>query len=387
MSSTLTSEQQMLQSGVERFVREHGRFEHWRASTQAGLPFDPANWQRMAGMGWLGLGIPEAFGGIGGSPADTALVMDGFGRGLLREPYVSSAVLAARLLLDAGEHPRRGALLEGIADGSVQVATALYEAQGRFHLHQVRTTARAQGPALVLDGDKPWVPDAASARVFIVAARSAGASDDRRGISLYLVDADAPGLRREDHRSPDHQHIGRLRLEQVRVDASARIGAEGEALPLIERAVDHAIVARLAEACGAMDAVCAMTLEYLKTRKQFGTTIGSFQALQHRMVDMTIACEESRALLGNAVQALGAADANRVRAVAAAKARIGQCGLFVGHQAVQLHGGIGTSDELAVSHYLKRLLMIDLAYGNSDHHLERFAACAATPEANDTQTA
>ncbi|MDT4865978.1 Crotonobetainyl-CoA dehydrogenase [compost metagenome] len=186
--------------------------------------------------------------------------------------------------------------------------------------------------------------------------------------------ADAIGLLRSDFRSPDHQHIGQLQLDGVDLPTSALLGPLHEGLALLEEGVDNAIAARLAEACGAMDAVSEMTLEYLKVRKQFGTTIGSFQALQHRMVDMTIACEEARSMLLLAQASMDGDPLQRQRALAAAKARVGQCSLFVGHQAVQLHGGVGTSDELAVSHYLKRLSMIDLAYGNADFQRDRFSA-------------
>lgn len=375
MANHLTSEQQMLQDGVERIVRDHGKFEQWRQSTASAEAFDRGTWQQMAELGWLGLGLAEAHGGIGGSPADTALVMEGFGRGLLRQPYVSSCVLSMRLLSASGQ-PSALRLLEGIAGGSTLVTTALAEAHARFHLHRVRTTATPTADGFTLTGDKSWVPDASSADWIIVPARTAGREDALEGLSLFLVPANAPGMQRQDFRSPDHQHIGHLQLQQVRLGATALLGPLHGGLPLLEEAVDHAIVARLSEACGAMDAVAAMTLDYIKTRKQFGTTIGSFQSLQHRMVDMMIACEEARSILGPALQSLGGAPEQRMRAVSAAKTRIGQCGLYVGHQAVQLHGGIGTSDELAVSHYLKRLLMIDLAYGNSDHHLERFAATA-----------
>lgn len=365
----------MLQDGVERIVRDHGKFEQWRQSTASAEAFDRRTWQQMAELGWLGLGLAEEHGGIGGSPADTALVMEGIGRGLLRQPYVSSCVLSMRLLTSSSQ-PSAIALLEGIANGTTLVTTAVAEAHARFHLNRVRTTATQTSDGFILNGEKSWVPDASSANWIIVPARTAGSEDAHDGISIFLLPSDAPSLQRRDFRSPDHQHIGQLQLQQVRLPATALLGPLHGGLSLLEEAVDHAIVARLSEACGAMEAVAAMTLEYIKTRKQFGTTIGSFQSLQHRMVDMMIACEEARSILGPALQSLAETADMRRRAVSAAKTRIGQCALYVGHQSIQLHGGIGTSDELAVSHYLKRLLMIDLAYGNSDHHLERFASAA-----------
>ncbi|MCP5281320.1 MAG: acyl-CoA dehydrogenase family protein [Rhodoferax sp.] len=372
MQFSLNSEQQMLVDSVDRFVREQHRFDQWHPDAQAGLAFKESNWQQMADMGWLGLAISPAHGGMGASPVETMLLMDGFGRGLVREPYVSSCVLAARLLSDAA-HPQGPALLEGIATGRTRVAVALGEPQARFRLQHQHTSARKTGGMYVLDGEKSWVPDGSSAHWLLVPARTSGAVDDRHGISLFLVPIDAPGLRMEHYRGADHQHASRLVLCGLELSAQALVGSEGEGLPLLECAVDHAIAARLAEACGAMDAVTAMTIEYSKTRKQFGVAIGTFQALQHRMVDMAIACEEARAILNHATDGLALPVAARRRAVSAAKARIGQCALFVGHQAVQVHGGIGTSDELVVSHYLKRLSAIELAFGNSDYHLTQVA--------------
>ncbi len=379
MIFTTTPEQQMLQDGVERFVREHGRFEQWRKLTAQGAPFDEDNWRRMADLGWLALAIPEEDGGFGASVAETMIVTEGIGRGLLREPYVSTCVLAARMIGRAGSAEQRG-LLGAIAEGKLRIATALGEAGGRFHLQHVDTRAEATANGFRLNGHKNWGPDAGSAQWLIVPARTAGAVDDTHGISLFLLQADTAGIQHTDFRSPDHSHQSHLRLEGVQLPASALLGTLHEGLALLEYGVDHAIAARLAEACGAMEAVAAMTLDYLKVRKQFGTTIGSFQALQHRMVDTTIACEEARSML-NLVRAHidGPADA-RKRAVSAAKTRVGQCGYYVGHQAVQLHGGVGTSDELAVSHYLKRLAMIDLAFGNADFHRDRYIALSDAAE-------
>lgn len=373
MHTHYTPEQQMLADGVDRFVREHGRFDQWRKLTAEGAAFDEGNWRRMADLGWLALAVPEEDGGFGATAAETMIVAEGLGRGLLREPYVSTCVLAARMLARAGNTLQRG-LLAGIAEGRVRIATALGEEGGRFQMNQVRTRAEHTGTGFSLSGAKSWVPDASSAQWIIVPARTRGPASASDGISLFLVAADAPGLQRTDFRSPDHQHISELKLEGVALAESALLGPLHGGLALLEYGVDHAIAARLAEACGAMETVAAMTLDYLKVRKQFGATIGSFQALQHRMVDMTIACEEARSMLQLVADHMEAAPAERQRAVSAAKARIGQCGYYVGHQAVQLHGGVGTSDELAVSHYLKRLAMIDMSFGNADFHRGRFIA-------------
>lgn len=375
----------MLVDSVERFVRKHHRFDQWHSQAQAGHAFNEANWKRMADMGWLGLAIAQEHGGIGAGPVETMLLMDGFGRGLVREPFVSSCVLAARLLADA-DHAQTPTLLEGIAAGTVRVATALGESDARFSLQHIRTTARRTGDGYRLDGEKSWVPDASSAHWLLVPARTAGSVGERQGISLFLVHVDAPGLRLEHYRSADHQHASRLVLSDLALPAGAIVGPPDQALELLECAVDHAIAARLAEACGAMDAVQAITLNYIKTRKQFGVAIGTFQVLQHRIVDMAIACEEARSILNHATDNLTQDATVRRHAVSAAKARIGQCALLVGHDAVQLHGGIGASDELVVSHYLKRLAGIDMAYGNSDYHLGRVAdAMTVTRPAEQAQ--
>lgn len=363
MDFSLSPEQEQLRDSVDRFAREHASFAAWRALTAAKRPYDVGNWRRMAELGWLAVAVPEEDGGLGGSPVDTMLIMEGIGRGLALEPYVGTCVIAPMMLPGMGAALRE-TLAAGIASGDTIVALAEAEQGARFDLSHIETRASPATDGFVLSGEKIHVLDGATADWFIVSARAPD------GIVLCMIPADAPGLTRTSLRAPDHRHNSRLRFANVAVPA-AHIVAGG--LDLLERAVDHAIAARLAEALGAMDAARDLTLEYLKTRQQFGVPIGGFQALQHRMVDVAIACEEARAMTYQATMQLGAPRRQRRRAVSAAKARVGQNALFVGHQAVQLHGGIGTSDELAVPHYLKRLLMIDLAYGNADHHRGLFA--------------
>ena len=376
MDFDLTPEQEQLRDSVLRFGREHYDFAIWRRITARHAPFDADNWRRMAELGWLAIGVPEEHGGLGGSAVDTMVVMEGMGRCLCLEPLVGSAVIAPALL----QHARpvlRDRLLAEIVAGETMVALAEGEPDGGFDLSWVATTATRDGDGYVLTGAKSQVSDGASAAWFIVPARTSGELDDPHGITLFLVHADAPGLSRTSFRAPDQRHHARLSLDRVTVGADAAIGAIGEGFALLEHAVDLAITARLAEAVGAMDVLRDTTLDYLKTRRQFDAPIGSFQALQHRMVDIAMACEEARSMTYQATMRLGAPRAERRRAISAAKALVGQHGLFVGHQAVQLHGGIGTSDELPVSHYLKRLLMIDLAYGNAAYHRGLFAAAGA----------
>jgi alkylation response protein AidB-like acyl-CoA dehydrogenase len=373
MDFDLTPEQEQLHDSVLRFGREHCDFAAWRRIVADQSPFDPANWRRMADLGWLAIGVPEEYGGLGGSAVDIMVLMEGAGRCLGLEPLTGTAVIAPALLQHAAPSLRE-TLLAGIVSGDTLVALAEGEPEGGFDLAWIATAAKQEGDGFVLTGVKSQVSDGASAGWFIVPARTSGEVDDPAGITLFLVPADAPGLSQTGIRAPDHRHHARLALDRVSVGADTVIGSVGDGLGLLEYAVDCAITARLAEAVGAMDVLRDMTLDYLKTRRQFDVVIGSFQALQHRMVDIALACEEARSMMYQATMRLGAPRGQRRRAVSAAKALVGQAGLFVGHQAVQLHGGIGASDELAVSHYLKRLLMIDLAFGNADHHRRLFAA-------------
>jgi alkylation response protein AidB-like acyl-CoA dehydrogenase len=372
MNFQLTDEQQMLRDSVERFGAEHYAAQHWLREVAAGGASSRSRWRKMADNGWLALAIPAGHGGLDGSAVDVMALMEGFGRHLIFEPFVSSCVLAPALIAHGGGETAT-MLLAAIGSGAAQVAPAIAEADSGFDLHRVATVARAHGAGFRLTGLKSHAVNGADADWFIVPARTRGLADDRDGISLFLVARIAPGLSVESYRSIDHHRHARVRLEDVFVETPALLGPLHGGFPLLEKAVDHAIAAHLAEAVGCMDALSEMTLAYLKSRRQFGVAIGSFQALQHRMVDIAIACEEARSMLYHATLHLQADDLARRRAVSAAKARIGQTGLFVGRQAVQLHGGIGATDELIVSHYLKRLMMIDLAYGNLDYHRALFA--------------
>jgi alkylation response protein AidB-like acyl-CoA dehydrogenase len=375
MNFTLTHEQQQLQDGARRFARERYSFERWRVMTQAGVACNAENWQQMADLGWLAITIAEEDGGLGGNATDVMVLMEEFGKAMVLEPYVSTCI-AGTLLACHANASRRAQLLEGIATGACRIALAIGEEDSRFDLSYVTTRAEHSGDGFTLSGYKSYVPDGSSAHWLIVPARTSGQPGDEAGITLFLVASDAAGTRLQHYRGADYRQASALHLSDVRVDASAVIGEVGAGFALLDLAVDHAVVATLAEAVGAMTAASDMTLDYLKTRKQFGVTIGSFQALQHRMVDMTIACEEARSMLYYALEYLDGASDVRRRAVSAAKVRVAQSAIYVGQQAVQLHGGIGTSDELAISHFLKRLTMFELSFGNTDHHRRRFADTA-----------
>jgi alkylation response protein AidB-like acyl-CoA dehydrogenase len=374
MDFRLTEEQLALQEVLRRFIAKDYDFERRRAFARSPLGYSSQAWAQYAELGLLGLPYPEEFGGLGGSGVDTMAVMELVGQGLLLEPYVSTVVLCGGLLRDAAARGVKEALLPQIAAGKLQIALAAYEAAGRYELAHVASTAVRDAKGWRLTGRKSVVLDAPSADYFLLSARSSGNQTDAEGISLFLVRRDAPGLTLQVYPTHSGGRAADLHLQDVPIDDDAIIGAPERALPVIEHAVDQGIAALCAEAVGIVTALNGATLNYLKTRKQFGTVIGSFQALQHRMADMFIAAEQIRSMaIIAAIQAASDEPAARRRAISGAKAYIGQAARFVGQQAVQLHGAMGIVDELNVSHYFKRLTMIDMTFGDADHHLARFS--------------
>lgn len=363
-------EEVMLADSVDAFGADHYPAALRLGILLAGQEGAQARWMAMADLGWLGLGLAEE--GVCSSTNNGFILAlaKGFGRHLMLEPFVTRCVLAPALIESSGGIAE--SLLSGIADGSVAISLALGEPNAGFGLHHVETTASCQGDGYCLSGVKTHAVDGADAIWFVVPARTSGDVGDAQGISLFLVQRDAPGLTVERHRSIDSHRHACLRLDDVVVNGDALIGERDAALPRLHAAVERAIVAHLAEALGSMEAVAAMTLDYLKTRVQFGKPIGTFQALQHRMVDINTACEEARSMVYHSAASLVGEPGERAVVIAAAKARVGQCGLFVARQAVQLHGGLGFSAELLVSHHLKRQMMLDLAYGNAAYHQQRF---------------
>jgi alkylation response protein AidB-like acyl-CoA dehydrogenase len=368
MNFNYTEEQLALQDTLRRFIAKDYAFEHRRALAKSADGFDHAAWKTFADFGILALPFPEDFGGLNGTAVDSMLVMEMLGRGLALEPYLSTVVLGGGLIRDAGSTAQKEELLPAIAGGELMLALAHHEAGGRYALDRIATTATASAGGWKLDGAKAVVLGAPAAGKLIVSARGA------KGISLFLVDAKAPGLTLRAYPTQDGARAADIRLSGVQVGADALIGPAGGGLAVIERAVDYANAALCAEAVGIMSALNEITLEYLKTRKQFGVPIGKFQALQHRMADMVIATEQARSMATLAAVRADSTDAaERSRAVAAAKAYVMQSARLVGQQAVQLHGGMGVVDELNVGHYFKRLTMIAMTFGDIDFHLGRFS--------------
>jgi alkylation response protein AidB-like acyl-CoA dehydrogenase len=368
MNFNYTEEQLALQDTLRRFIAKDYAFEHRRALTKSADGFDRTAWKTFADFGILALPFHEDFGGLNGTAVDTMLVMEMLGRGLALEPYVSTVVLCGGLIRDAGSVAQKEALLPAIAGGELMLALAHHEPGGRYELDRVATTATPTGSGWQLDGAKAVVLGAPSADKLIVSARNGS------GLSLFLVDTKAAGVTLRAYPTQDGARAADISLAKVAVGADALIGTAGNALPAIERALDYANAALCAEAVGIMSALNEVTLEYLKTRKQFGVPIGNFQALQHRMADMVIATEQARSMATLAAVRADSSDAaERSRSVAAAKAYVSQSARLVGQQAVQLHGGMGVVDELNVSHYFKRLTMIGLTFGDVDFHLGRFS--------------
>lgn len=368
-----TDEQLALQDTLQKFITRDYDFAQRRSFARSPLGYSAAAWDRYAELGLLALPLPEEFGGLGGSGVDVMVVMAEVGRGLLLEPYLSTVVLCGGLIRDVASVAMKQALLPRIAAGTCRIALAAYEAAGRFDLAHVACTAIDQGGRWRLSGRKHVVLDAPSADYFIVSARTGGAVSDADGISLFLVPRDAVGLTMFEYATQSDGKAADLQLADVMLDSASVIGAAGRGLEATQRAVDISIAALCAEALGIVTALNLLTLNYLKTRKQFGVPIGTFQALQHRMADMYIAAEQTRSMTIIAALHVDDADAAaRTRAISGAKAYIGEAARFVGQQAVQLHGGMGMVDEMIVSHYFKRLTMIDMCFGDADYHLARF---------------
>lgn len=377
MDFRLSDEQKLLQDSVGRFIAGAYTMEKRRAAMKQKDGFSRGVWRTLAELGLLGLPLPENDGGSGGSGADVMVVMEQFGRGLLVEPYLASIVLCGGLLKQLAG-PAQRPLLSHLASGDLLMAFAQGERQARYALHDIETSARRSGSGFVLNGHKSVVLHGDSADSLIVSARTAGASRDAHGISLFLVDRTANGVELRGTPTIDGLRSAEITFDNVELGADAVLGPLDGALPAIEHAVDGAIAAICAEAVGIMAALVEATLDYLKTRQQFGAPIGRNQALQHRMVDVQIAYEQARSMACLAAAMADSTDrAARRRAISAAKVQIGRSGKFVGQQAVQLHGGIAMTDEYKVGHYFKRLTMIVTQFGDVDHHLGLFASQGA----------
>lgn len=369
-----TDDQKMFAESLARFFADNYDIPRRRKLVAAEPGYDPAHWRGLAELGAMGVALPEAHGGSGGGPFDTAIVMGAIGASLFASPYLSTAVLGAGML-EAGGGALADRHLPAIAEGNRKLALAHAEPQARYHLEDVATAARPDGGGYRIEGKKSVVLHASSADAIIVPARTAGAQRDRRGITLFFVDAKAPGIDRRDYATVDGQRASDITLSGVKLGKDAVIGDVDGGLALLEAAAERGIAALAAEAAGAMWYLYETTLAYMKTRKQFGATIGSFQALQHRMVDVFTACESAKSASLGAALALAERDpAIRSRRVSGAKLQIDKLARHVAQESIQLHGGMGMTDELSVGHYAKRLTMIGRSFGDTNFHMARYTA-------------
>jgi alkylation response protein AidB-like acyl-CoA dehydrogenase len=377
MHFSLTPEQQLLGDTVQRFLsREYG-FEARAKILKSPEGWSRPIWSRFAEMGLLGLQIPEAHFGMAPAAVETLLTMTALGKALAVEPYLSSAILGTALIRELGSPAQQEALLRPMGAGERIAVPAHGEQGARYDLSRVETTAAREGTGWRLRGKKAVVLHAAAADVLLVSARTGGARDEAKGISVFLVPRDAPGVSLTAYGTFDGQRAADVALD-VALPADALLGGEGEAFAPLSGAFDLGVAALCAEGVGVLQVALDATIEYTKTRKQFGVPIAKFQALQHRMADMLIHVEQARSMSYLAAMRAGEDDPGaRARALSGAKVIVGQACRFVGQQAVQLHGGMGVTDEIAVSHAFKRLVAIEMALGDTEHHLERFIAASA----------
>ena len=382
MDFDLSEEQRLLKESLDRLIGDRYAFEQRKVYAQNPEGWSRELWAQFADLGLLGLPFEERYGGSAGGPVETMIAMEAFGRALVLEPYLATVVLGGGFLRHGGSVEQRTNLVPGIADGSLTFAFAHTERHSRYDLYDIETRAVRDGIGWVIDGEKGVVVHGDTADKLVVTARVSGGRRDRDGVAAFIVDGKTAGVSRRGYPTQDGLRAAEITLANVRVGPQGALGEPGKALPLIERVVDEAIAALCAEAVGAMAVMHELTVEYLKTRRQFGREIGSFQILQHRAVDMLIALEQARSMAMFATMMAAEENAaERRNAVAAAKVQIGRSGKFIGQQAIQLHGGIGMTMEYKVGHYFKRVTMIDTMFGDADHHLRELARRGAAPAA------
>lgn len=374
MDFKLSEEQILLQDSVSRLFSKVYDFEQRRQYADLPEGWSRAIWAQLAELGLLALPFEEESGGLGYGPVEMMLVMEAMGRSLVLEPYLSTVVLAGGAIQLAGSTAQKEYWLTRIASGDAVIGFAQAERHSRHSLHDVSTTARRDGDDYLLSGEKILVSHCDSADAFLVVARISGTRHDREGLGLFLVDSKAAGLSLKTYRTHDGLHAGDLLMKEVRIGKDAVLGDTDNVVQTLERVRESAIAATAAEAVGAMQASLDMTVEYLQTRKQFGVAIGTFQALQHRAAEMLIQLEQARSMALYAALMVDEKDpVERAKALSAVKVQINSSGRFVTQQAIQLHGGIGVTEEYAVGHYFRRLSILDSQFGDTDFHLSRFA--------------
>ena len=374
MDFTFNEEQTMIQDQVEQFIQKEYDWETRQELSNSDLGFGIHNWKTFAELGWLGIAVSEKNGGFGGSSIETMLIMEEFGKGLVVEPFLETVVMSAGILDRHGTDEQKNQALNYVINGEMHLALAYAEPQSRFNLSDVVTEAKEDGDNFVINGFKSVVMNGPSANKIIISARTSGTQLEDKGISLFLVDSDIEGLTKSDYKTVDGRKASDINLENVIVSNSCLIGSLNAGFDILDEAIDRSILAISAEAVGAMEILYKTTVEYTKTREQFGTPIGKFQVLQHRMVDMFMEYEQCKSLLYMATMKNEESAPDAKKAISGLKYQVGKAGKFVGQQSVQLHGGMGVTDELNVGHYFKRLTTIGTIFGNADFHLKQYTS-------------
>jgi alkylation response protein AidB-like acyl-CoA dehydrogenase len=369
----LSEEQQLLKDSVERFVNDNYDLDTRQSLSKNPAGFSDTYWQTMAELGWLGVTVPEAQGGFGGNQADTMVLMEAFGQGLVLEPFFATAVLGTRAVVSGGNADLQSRLLPDVVSGSCRLGLAYAEEQSRFDLEDVITRATAQDSGFVITGHKSMVQHGGSADQLVVSTRTSGGQRDENGITLFLVDTKAEGVTVDSFPTVDGQQASEVTFENVFVHADNMLGELDRGFTLLQDIAIDGILALAAEAVGAMEILYKDTVAYTQEREQFDHSLADFQVLQHRMVDMFMEYEQCKSMLYRATLEVVQNGREAMRTVHALKYMVGKVGTFIGENAVQLHGGMGVTEELRIGHYFKRLLVIDAQFGNSDHHLSCFA--------------
>ena len=367
-----SDDQRLLLESVSRMLADNYSFAQRKTYIAQPEGWSPAIWSQFAELGLLGLPFPEQYGGYGGGAQETMLVMQAFGKALVVEPFFPTVVLGGTAIMTAGTDAQKQAILPAIAEGSLKMAFAHSERQARYDLTDVVTTAKRDGSAWLLDGSKTVVAHGDSADKLVVSARTSGDRYDADGITLFLVDANAQGVAHRGYATRDETRAADISLSNVRV--TEVLGEVGKGLAIVEKIVEAGIAATAAETVGAMEAMNDMTLEYSKTRVQFGQPIGTYQVVQHRLADMFMTQEQGRSMAMLATMSLDNTDkVERAHDLAMAKVGVGQAGRYVSQSAVQMHGGIGMTEEYAVGHYFRRCMVIERLFGDPAYYLHRLA--------------
>ncbi|MDA8682117.1 acyl-CoA dehydrogenase [Porticoccaceae bacterium] len=373
MNFDYTEEQTMIKDSVARFVRDEYDFDTRRKIIESDEGVSRDFWNTFAELGWLSVPFAEDYGGFGGNVDDLAAVMEEIGKGIVVEPYASTIVMFGSLMSASTNEALKEAVIPGIIDGSCMGAFAYMEAQSRFEMSDVATTATACDGGYVIKGEKTVVVNGGTAGKFVVTARTSGDQFDRNGVSLFVVDAGADGVGVQSYKMMDGQSAATVTLNDVTVSADALLSDAGAGMDLIDQVMPQILISLCAEALGIMSTLNTLTVDYSKTRQQFGAPIGSFQVLQHRMVDMFMACEQTKSMLYRGLCQAGEDDhAELVKTTHALKTTVARYGKLIGEEAIQLHGGIGMTDELNIGHFVKRLMMINTMFGDGDYHQKKF---------------